>query len=199
MGVVDQPEAAAVAAAWAADPRAAARAWHATRELREDVYAVLATRLGLVPGHDEAPAPPTDPAPGAVTARVDGQGSEAGPETHHAGHPALERLTHAWAEAAGRSELVLDTRSDRAVRVDAGAREPAALIPDRLALAAVHLLRTVDLAQLKVCPVTEGGCGWLFLDRSRNRSRRWCAMSDCGTRAKSRRLTQRRRQSRRLG
>ncbi|UCF79086.1 MAG: ABATE domain-containing protein [Candidatus Eiseniibacteriota bacterium] len=28
------------------------------------------------------------------------------------------------------------------------------------------------------------GCGWLFLDLSKNRSRRWCAMEDCGNRAK---------------
>jgi predicted RNA-binding Zn ribbon-like protein len=31
------------------------------------------------------------------------------------------------------------------------------------------------------------GCGWLFLDQSRNRSRKWCDMSDCGNRAKARR------------
>jgi predicted RNA-binding Zn ribbon-like protein len=31
------------------------------------------------------------------------------------------------------------------------------------------------------------GCGWLFLDTSRNRSRRWCSMAECGNRAKSRR------------
>ena len=30
-------------------------------------------------------------------------------------------------------------------------------------------------------------CAWLFLDRSRNRSRRWCDMKICGNRAKSRR------------
>jgi len=33
----------------------------------------------------------------------------------------------------------------------------------------------------------ERGCGWLFLDTSRNHSRRWCAMKDCGNRAKARR------------
>lgn len=31
------------------------------------------------------------------------------------------------------------------------------------------------------------GCGWLFLDTSRNRSRRWCSMETCGNRAKARR------------
>jgi predicted RNA-binding Zn ribbon-like protein len=30
-------------------------------------------------------------------------------------------------------------------------------------------------------------CSWLFLDTSRNHSRRWCDMKDCGNRAKARR------------
>ena len=30
-------------------------------------------------------------------------------------------------------------------------------------------------------------CGWLFLDTSRNKSRRWCDMKDCGNRAKVKR------------
>ncbi len=35
--------------------------------------------------------------------------------------------------------------------------------------------------RLKVC----ANCGWLFLDRSRNRSRIWCDMTVCGNRAKA--------------
>jgi predicted RNA-binding Zn ribbon-like protein len=31
------------------------------------------------------------------------------------------------------------------------------------------------------------GCGWIFLDSSKNLSRRWCSMEDCGNRAKARR------------
>ena len=31
-------------------------------------------------------------------------------------------------------------------------------------------------------------CAWLFLDTSRNRSRRWCAMEACGNRSKARRF-----------
>lgn len=34
-------------------------------------------------------------------------------------------------------------------------------------------------------------CTWLFVDTSRNRSRRWCKMGDCGNRAKARRYYQR--------
>lgn len=40
------------------------------------------------------------------------------------------------------------------------------------------------------------GCGWLFLDTSRARRRRWCSMSDCGNRAKAKRHYARRRKSR---
>ena len=39
------------------------------------------------------------------------------------------------------------------------------------------------------------GCGWLFLDLSKNRSRRWCSIQDCGNRAKQRRLHARLKQS----
>jgi predicted RNA-binding Zn ribbon-like protein len=57
--------------------------------------------------------------------------------------------------------------------------------------AASDLLTSSDLDRIGVC---EGeGCGWLFFDHSRNRSRRWCDMGDCGNRAKARRSYNRRR------
>lgn len=36
------------------------------------------------------------------------------------------------------------------------------------------------------------GCGWLFLDASPTRRRRWCSMSDCGNRAKATRYRRQR-------
>lgn len=45
----------------------------------------------------------------------------------------------------------------------------------------------------RICECSEENCGWLFLDMSRNRSRRWCDMKDCGNRAKARRHYQRER------
>ena len=107
---------------------------------------------------------------------------------------ALEVLVRRWAEAAGRSSLSL-TPLDDGDRLRIGT-EPALLVPDRLAHAAVDLVRGLDVRQLKTCPLDEGGCGWLFLDRSRNGTRRWCSMEDCGARAKARRLTARRRTTR---
>ncbi|HET9912142.1 MAG TPA: ABATE domain-containing protein [Anaerolineales bacterium] len=46
-----------------------------------------------------------------------------------------------------------------------------------------ELLLSKELTQVKECP----GCGWLFLDTSKNQSRRWCSMNTCGARDKMRR------------
>ena len=107
----------------------------------------------------------------------------------------LDRLNVRSAAASARSGLELGGPTGPAVRLVVGTT-PALMIADRLAQAAVDLLRTVDLNHVRICPIPEGGCGWLFLDRSRNSSRRWCAMADCGAQAKARRLTQRRRADR---
>ncbi|HEX9036163.1 MAG TPA: ABATE domain-containing protein [Ktedonobacterales bacterium] len=55
---------------------------------------------------------------------------------------------------------------------------------------AAELLTSADRDRVGQC-ADERGCGWLFLDTSRNHSRRWCSMGDCGNRAKQRRHTQR--------
>jgi predicted RNA-binding Zn ribbon-like protein len=63
-----------------------------------------------------------------------------------------------------------------------------------LAVAAVDLLRDPErLARLKQCH----NCRWVFLDLSRNHSRRWCSMAHCGTEAKVRHLRARRAENRR--
>ena len=51
---------------------------------------------------------------------------------------------------------------------------------------AAALLRDGPLDRLRQCPGPDGWCGWLFLDRSRNGSRRWCSMALCGNPAKMR-------------
>lgn len=57
------------------------------------------------------------------------------------------------------------------------------LVP--IAWSAGRLLGSEQLPWVKQC---EGErCGWLFLDTTRNHSRRWCLMSDCGSRAKAKR------------
>lgn len=54
-----------------------------------------------------------------------------------------------------------------------------------IVIAASDLLTSEDVNLVRLCEASD--CGWLFLDHSRNRSRRWCDMKSCGNRAKARR------------
>lgn len=55
-----------------------------------------------------------------------------------------------------------------------------------VAWSAAELLMQGPLERIRECP-GQGTCGWLFLDLSKNASRRWCDMRVCGNRAKARR------------
>jgi predicted RNA-binding Zn ribbon-like protein len=55
--------------------------------------------------------------------------------------------------------------------------------------AAVELLSHGPLERVKTC----GNCRWLFLDQSRNHSRRWCRMDECGIQMKHARFVEQRR------
>ena len=59
---------------------------------------------------------------------------------------------------------------------------------------AADLLTSARLTQVRAC--ANPRCGWMFLDVSKNGSRRWCAMENCGNRAKVRRHYERRRRAR---
>ncbi|WP_229074809.1 ABATE domain-containing protein [Actinoplanes sp. DH11] len=61
------------------------------------------------------------------------------------------------------------------------------------AVAAAKLLTTGPLARVKLCAA---GCRGLFLDTSKNSSRRWCSMDACGTSTKIRNQNARRRAAR---
>jgi predicted RNA-binding Zn ribbon-like protein len=47
------------------------------------------------------------------------------------------------------------------------------------------LLTTEQVRRIRQCPADD--CGWLFVDTSRNGTRRWCRMDGCGAKAKMRR------------
>jgi predicted RNA-binding Zn ribbon-like protein len=101
------------------------------------------------------------------------------------------------------------TASDLAIFNEelAEARAAERLVPDRNGFAVADLspqiidrfrhaiardagdLLTGDLRRVKRCPAHD--CLWLFHDDSKNLSRRWCAMDDCGTLAKVRRYRER--------
>jgi predicted RNA-binding Zn ribbon-like protein len=60
-------------------------------------------------------------------------------------------------------------------------------------LSTVDLLTSNTLRAVRECAAPN--CGWLFLDTTRNRSRRWCDMLVCGNRAKARRHYERKKQA----
>ncbi len=56
----------------------------------------------------------------------------------------------------------------------------------KVALSAVDLLTSDRVSRVRECE-DDRGCGYLFIDMTRNHSRRWCSMDSCGNRAKARR------------
>jgi predicted RNA-binding Zn ribbon-like protein len=58
-------------------------------------------------------------------------------------------------------------------------------LPRVLALHGLDLVQTMPRDRLRRCD--DDGCGWLFLDTTRNHSRRWCSSGDCGNRDRARR------------
>ena len=74
---------------------------------------------------------------------------------------------------------------------DGGARLDSPLWP--VAQSAAELLTSPKLGRVKLC--AGEGCGWVFVDESRNGSRRWCDSRDCGNRERVRRHLARKRAS----
>lgn len=103
----------------------------------------------------------------------------------------LEVLSRALVEAAQtarwtRGQATLERRIDPKTA-------KAGLLRLRIADAAAGLLASDERGRLKACPA----CGWFFLDTSKNRSRRWCSMTTCGSIMKARSYYRRHRTARR--
>jgi predicted RNA-binding Zn ribbon-like protein len=64
-------------------------------------------------------------------------------------------------------------------------REPLDRVIWPVARSAAELVSSEERLRVRECAADP--CGWLFLDRSKNGSRRWCDMTVCGNRAKARR------------
>jgi predicted RNA-binding Zn ribbon-like protein len=101
--------------------------------------------------------------------------------------PEVRRLLVAYGQAVARASLEQTPGGASALRWSRSEPRTDVLFP--IAYAAGHLLLAAEHPPVKECP----GCGWLFLDRSSNGSRRWCDMQTCGTRDKMRRFYRSRR------
>jgi len=102
---------------------------------------------------------------------------------------ALAALNRAIAGAAGQRRLASSNGAFAWQWADQSGGLGDVLRP--IALSAAELLLTLDRRRLKQCPGEH--CGWLFLDETKSRTRRWCEMRVCGSRAKIRRFRRRRR------
>lgn len=119
--------------------------------------------------------------------------------SHAAGrHPAAPDL------AVLNKELALALRHLRVARSPQGftwdwerGENPCERLLWPVARSAADLLTSGDLARVGICGAE--GCGWLFLDTSRNHGRRWCKMESCGNRDKVRRHYQKARDQRPSG
>jgi predicted RNA-binding Zn ribbon-like protein len=84
------------------------------------------------------------------------------------------------AQALADADLTAQPGPNFSVRYDD--RSAAALLGP-ITESALDLFLRSDLLRLKQCPAAD--CGWLFYDRSKNNSRRWCDMATCGNRQKA--------------
>jgi predicted RNA-binding Zn ribbon-like protein len=103
----------------------------------------------------------------------------------------LDTLSRELQVARAHERLTHTGGTFRWTREDAGAALDCVLRP--VAQSAADVLTSSDLSRLRQCGGEE--CGWMFLDTSRNRSRQWCDMKDCGNRAKVRRFRKRQERS----
>jgi predicted RNA-binding Zn ribbon-like protein len=94
----------------------------------------------------------------------------------------LDQWLHlAWASQSLRSDGQMHWREDA---------HDASLPLKRIALDALDLIGSPSVSRLRRCDNTSS-CGWLFLDISKNRRRRWCAMETCGAAVKMKRYRRR--------
>jgi predicted RNA-binding Zn ribbon-like protein len=106
----------------------------------------------------------------------------------------LEIIAREYASAAANTKLVAS--GDRIIREWSSGNVALDRPLWPVAWSAVDLLTTGDHRRVKVCPgpgnqpVT---CAWLFYDTTKNASRHWCSMTDCGAAAKALHQAERRR------
>jgi predicted RNA-binding Zn ribbon-like protein len=158
-GLIDGAAARALHERAGREPLAAGRALERALELREALFRIF---WGMGSDDDRAGRGGRKPAPGD-----------------------LALLNRALGEGLAHREVVARSGS---YQLGWGASDDLDRPLWPLAAAAADLLADPDRAPIRMCGLCEEHeCTWIFLDETKNRSRRWCSMKDCGNRAKARR------------
>lgn len=101
---------------------------------------------------------------------------------HHAPSPDDLDQVNRWLPSG---RISLAAQDARYVWEKLDAKPEPGLLLRRLAQGAGELLVSGQVQRVGCC--AGPGCGWLYLDTSPNRQRRWCSMQGCGNRAKAQR------------
>ncbi|WP_082475678.1 CGNR zinc finger domain-containing protein [Rhizobium sp. Leaf341] len=96
---------------------------------------------------------------------------------------AIDRYFRARAEGVDDTRLLADLldAASQALRRSRTTSSDKGDLAASTARSALRLAARSDDGRLKIC----ANCGWLFFDRSKNRSRTWCDMTVCGNRRKA--------------
>lgn len=103
---------------------------------------------------------------------------------------ATDSYFRTWIETAVDDDTLLADLLVACARALKGAGERRSL-EAATSRSVLGLIASPDRARMRIC----GNCGWLFIDRSKNRSRIWCDMSVCGNRRKAARHYQRKKET----
>jgi predicted RNA-binding Zn ribbon-like protein len=95
--------------------------------------------------------------------------------------------------AIARDHLLISARKGELIESFQGQRQELSRPLWPIALSAAEFFVRGVTGRLKRCPGT--GCDWLFIDVTKNGSRSWCSMADCGNRSKVARYRTRRRKA----
>lgn len=98
----------------------------------------------------------------------------------HADQDAAAHVAGAYREALDTASLALRSGAWAWVDGDLTLATPR----HRIARGLVRLMSRDDLDRLHQCE--DAACGWVYLDTSPRRNRRWCVTSDCGDRNRAR-------------
>jgi len=141
--------------------------------------------------------------PAAATSWLRARGEFACPagEPSSAELHALREVRAALRDLVRGDTLAYERRRDRLLRGAVYRLSGPRLVPTgsgwaRFATGLLPALVAVSDSRARLGRCANQRCGWLFLDRSAGRVRRWCDMNACGNRVKARRFRARQRGAR---